>query len=94
MSSRKTQAAKAAQTSQGNVPGGAMVYCGPSIRGVAKQYAVFSGEIPAALENKCHEIPMLRGLIVPLARFAAVRNALEIKGTAEQIMFAEINKQL
>ena len=27
MSTRKTQTAKAAQTSQGNVPGGAMVYC-------------------------------------------------------------------
>lgn len=46
----------------------AIVYCGPTIRGVAKQYTVFQNGLPAALEEAAQAKPAIRGLIVPLEK--------------------------
>ena len=39
---------------------GPVVYCGPTVRGVAKQYTVFSGGIPEALEDFSERHPEVR----------------------------------
>lgn len=71
---------------------GQVVYCGPTVRGVAKQFTVYAGRIPEALEQYAQEHPAARGLIVPVERFPTVREALRKKGTAEAILFEKLMK--
>ena len=70
------------------------VYCGPSVRGVAKQYTVFSGETPELLAGFIKEHPAAGALIVPTERFAEVRRKLETAGTAEAILYKQIKSEL
>ncbi len=70
------------------------VYCGPSVRGVAKQYTVFSGEIPELLAGFVEKHPAAGALIVPTERFAEVRRKLETAGTAEAILYKQIKSEL
>ena len=43
-----------------------MVYCGPSIPGVAKQYTAYTNGIPTALAEAIVKQPAMEGLVVPL----------------------------
>ena len=43
----------------------AVVYCGPTIKGLAPQYTVFVGGVPAKLAEKMEAIPVLKALTVP-----------------------------
>ena len=43
-----------------------VVYCGPSIPGVANQFTTYQNGVPAGLEAKAQEIPAIRGLLIPL----------------------------
>lgn len=43
-----------------------VVYCGPTIPGVANQFTFYRNGVPAAMEEKAEEIPAIRGLLVPL----------------------------
>ena len=54
------------------------VYCGPTVRGVAKQYIH-----PEAGE-----------LVVDVERFAETRKRLETAGTAEAILYGKIKSEL
>ena len=64
------------------------VYCGPSVRGMARQYTVYaSGNTPAALDEFVK-------LLVPVERFAQTRKALETAGTAESILYNKIKNEL
>lgn len=40
------------------------VYCGPSVKGVARQYTVYTGEVPPVLVEFIKEHPEARGLVV------------------------------
>ena len=42
------------------------VYCGPSIRGVIRQYTSFTGELPDRMKKLIEQHPMVKSLIVPL----------------------------
>ena len=53
---------------------GPVVYCGPSVRGVARQYTVYAGTIPAALADFIQAHPAAKGLLVSVGRFAQVRS--------------------
>lgn len=55
-------------TAQAPKDKGPMVYCGPSIPGVARQYTVYHGGIPDALSAEAADNPTLGLLILPLAR--------------------------
>ena len=58
------------------------VYCGPSVRGVARQYTVYaSGNTPAALDEFVKQHPAAKNLLVPVERFAQTRKALETAGS-------------
>ena len=53
-----------------------VVYCGPSIRGVAKQYTVYLDGIPAGLQALKDKIPVTAELIVPIEQMAQTRALL------------------
>lgn len=55
---------------------GTVVYCGPSIPGVAKQYTIYTGGIPAQLAEKIREVPAMGGLVVPLGQLPAAMKSL------------------
>ncbi len=69
---------------------GTVVYCGPSLRGVARQYTVFNEGIPEPLQELINRHPAVRGLIVPVERFAKTRLAVETRGTAEYVLYQKI----
>ncbi len=70
------------------------VYCGPSVRGVARQYTVYSGETPELLEAFVKEHPTAKALIVPVSRFAETRRKLETAGTAEALLYKQIRSEM
>ena len=75
-------------------PEKSVVYCGPSIRGVVRQYTVFTGDIPELLAGFIKEHPIANALIVPTERFAEVRSRIETAGTAEAILFKQIKAEI
>ena len=70
------------------------VYCGPSVRGVARQFTVYNGGIPDALKEFIKEHRTARGLIVSVERFAQMRTRLETPGTGEFILFRKVRAEL
>lgn len=73
---------------------GPQVYCGPTVRGVAKQYTVYSGKIPAELEAFIKTHQEAAGLVVPVESFAQTRKKMETAGTAENILYHKIKSKL
>ncbi len=70
------------------------VYCGPSVKGVAKQYTVYAGgNVPAPLRDFVRKHPAAKGLIVTIGRFAKMRERLETPGTAEALLFKKIKSE-
>lgn len=43
-----------------------VVYCGPTIPGVANQFTFYSNGIPAPLAEAIQENPSMGGLVIPL----------------------------
>ena len=93
MSSRRTE--KEAETAQAEKTEtrkpraqGSQVYCGPTVRGVAKQYTVYAGELPEELTAFIQKHP--EALVVPVERFAETRRKLEQAGTAQAILYRKI----
>ncbi|MDO4439203.1 MAG: hypothetical protein Q4B86_07165 [Eubacteriales bacterium] len=69
------------------------VYCGPTIRNVAKQYAVFINGVPEELKNVMDKYPYLKNLMVSIDDFPVTRAAVETKGTPENIIFNKFLKE-
>lgn len=53
-----------------------LAYCGPSIRGIAAQYQVFTNGIPNELAEAVNKKPVLAAFIVPLAEMPEVRKSI------------------
>lgn len=70
------------------------VYCGPTVRGVARQYTTFQGGIPDALRDFIREHPEARQLIVSTAQFPAMRRRLDTAGTAEAKLYKRVKEQI
>ena len=70
------------------------VYCGPSVRGVVRQYTVFTGEISELLKAFLEQHPIAEGLLVTADQFAETRKALGVKGSAQAILYNEITKEI
>lgn len=72
-----------------------LVYCGPTVRNVARRDTVFSnGVLPKGLQNFIVRNPEAGGLVVELDRFAQVRRSIETAGTAENILFQLIQEKV
>lgn len=85
-------AAKAAENKKCSWPS-PCVWCGPSVKGVAAQYTVFT-EMPKQLEALVEQIPAARGLVVALDKFPQVRRKLEESGTKESAWYNEVKHSL
>lgn len=101
MSNRKTTIveapAKVAEQVQAATEGEVCpcVYCGPSVRGVARQYTVFSdGKLPKALQEFIEKRPAVAALVVAVGLFADMRRKVETPGTAENLLFNSIKSNL
>lgn len=70
------------------------VYCGPTVRGVARQYTTFQGGIPDELRDFIKEHPAARQLIVSTAQFPAMRRRLDTPGTAEAKLYKQVKELL
>ncbi|NCE63028.1 hypothetical protein D1159_00175 [Pseudoflavonifractor sp. 524-17] len=70
------------------------VYCGPSVRGVARQYTTYQGGIPDTLRKFIEEHRPARQLIVSTAQFPAMRRRLETPGTAEAKLYKRVKEQM
>ena len=70
------------------------VYCGPTVRGVARQYTTFQGGIPDALRDFIREHQEARQLIVSTAEFPAMRRRLDTPGTAEAKLYKRVKEQI
>jgi hypothetical protein len=55
-----------AKKKQQSAEEGTVVYCGPTIPGVAKHFTFYRDGLPAALEEAKEKTPALGGLLVPL----------------------------
>ncbi len=70
------------------------VYCGPTMRGVARQYTTYQGGIPDELRDFIKEHPEARRLIVSTAQFPNLRKRLDTPGTAEAKLYKQVKGQL
>ena len=70
------------------------VYCGPTVRGVVKQYTVFAGNIPEPLQAFIDKRPEAKALLVAVDRFAETRKKIETAGSAESILYHKIKSEL
>ena len=52
---------------------GPVVYCGPTVPGVAVQFTTYTNGTPAALAEATEKNPVLGGLVVPLDQLPEVR---------------------
>lgn len=85
-------AAKAAENKKCSWPS-PCVWCGPSVKGVAAQYTVFT-EMPEALAALVERLPAARGLVAALDKFPQVRRKLEESGTKESAWYNEVKHSL
>lgn len=53
-----------------------VVYCGPTIPGVATQNTFYNNGIPVALEEEIEKYPPMRGLVIPLEDLPEVSKKL------------------
>lgn len=70
------------------------VYCGPTVRGVARQYTTYQGGIPDTLREFIKEYLDARWLIVSTAQFPAYRRRLDTPRTAEAKLYKRVKEQL
>lgn len=76
------------------------VYCGPSIRGVIRQYTSFTGELPDRMKKLIKQHPMVKSLIVPYDKVAQTRERMErpdVPGqpkTAERVIYEQLKAEL
>ena len=87
--SRAEEESGAARTADG-----CRVYCGPSVRNVARQYTVYAGKIPEELREFISKHPAAGGLLVPVEKFAETRRRLETKGTAEAVLYNKVKTEM
>lgn len=70
------------------------VYCGPSVRNVAKQFTVYNGALPEALAEFLAKHPAARSLVVPVEQFAQTRKDLQIAGTPKDLIFQSVVREI
>ncbi len=68
------------------------MYIGPSVRGVVKHGAAFSGGLPARVQKLADAKPIINNLIVPVSDLAdAIRQSNE-EGTAVAVAYDRISE--
>ena len=70
------------------------VYCGPTMRNVAKQFTVYSGELPEALTEFLNEHPAAKSLVVPVQQFATMRRDVQTLGTPQHTIYQSVFREI
>lgn len=72
---------------------GTLVYCGPTIPGVAKQYTFYRGGIPAALKTAQKRKPVLAALTIPLEQLPEAMQQMDQKHGRIYALYQEAQRQ-
>lgn len=67
------------------------MYIGPSIRGVVKHGAAFSGGLPARVEKLADAKPIIKNLIVPVSDLADAIKRSNEEGSAVAVAYDRIS---
>ena len=67
------------RTSKAAGAAGTMVYCGPSIKGVARQFTAYNNGIPEGLKAATEKNKVLAAMIVPLEELPEAMRQLRQK---------------
>ena len=68
-----------------------VMYIGPTLRGVAKSGAVFSGGIPKKLEKLAAKKPIIKNLIVPISGIVQAEKDVDTEGTVAAVAYDRIS---
>ena len=68
------------------------MYIGPSIRGVVRHGAAFSGGLPARVEKLADAKPIINNLIVPVSDLADAIKRSNEEGTAVAVAYDRISE--
>lgn len=68
------------------------MYIGPSVRGVVKHGAVFSGGLPASVEKLADAKPIIKNLIVPVSELADAIKCSGEEGSAVAVAYDRISE--
>lgn len=71
-----------------------VAYMGPTLRGIATQYRVYTDGAPDALTEKTKALPALAALIVPVSKMAETRANLKKPGTPEYTVYNTVLKSI
>lgn len=69
---------------------GTSMYIGPTVRGVVRHGATFSGGIPSRLENLAAAMPIMRNLIVPLSMLESAITETNTEGAACAVAYDRV----
>lgn len=69
---------------------GTIIYCGPTIKGVVKQYASFTNGVPKKVQEYANSNKAVSRLLVPISEFIETKKNIVIKGTVENSSFNSI----
>lgn len=69
---------------------GTMIYCGPTIKGVIKQYASYTNGVPKRIKEYADSNKSVKRLLVPITDFIETKKNIATKGTVENISFNKI----
>jgi len=68
------------------------MYIGPSIRGVVRHGAAFSGGLPARVQKLADAKPIINNLIVPVSDLAEAIKRSNEEGTAVAVAYDRISE--
>lgn len=68
------------------------MYIGPSVRGVVKHGAAFSGGLPARLERLADAKPIIKNLIVPVSELADAIKRSNEEGSVVAVAYDRISE--
>lgn len=66
------------------------MYIGPTVRGVVRHGATFSGGIPSRLEKLAAAMPIMRNLIVPLSEMESAMRETNTEGAARAVAYDRV----
>lgn len=67
-----------------------VMYIGPTLYGVVKNGAVFSGGIPKTLERLTEKKPVIKHLMVPLSGIVQAKREISTEGTVAAVAWRRI----
>ena len=69
---------------------GTSMYIGPTVRGVVRHGATFSGGVPSRLEKLAAAMPIMRNLIVPLSTLESAIKETNTEGAARAVAYDRV----